>query len=127
MTGVKFKDMSLLGTVVKELSSGAASLDMNARTFRTYPGQPNKCDATIKMPGRHDVGLTKQADGSYSPLFDPYGMDNVFTLPMGNNRIGAIQREYAMREAEYQAAQNGYTTQRVEGKNGTMTLEIIAS
>lgn len=125
LKGVRFSDTQTLGNVVNDLSKGEATLDTNAKSFRTFPGQPTNCDACIKMPGAHDIGLKLNADGSYTPVFDPYAMDRVFATR--ESPIGELQREYGMRKAEYEAAQNGFTTQRVPGKNGVVTLELVAS
>lgn len=125
LSGVKFTDMSLLGEIVRDLSKGQAHLDMRATIFRTYAGQPNKCDAAIKLPGKHDIGLKKNADASYTPVFDPYDMMPVFRADKGFSMIGELQREYGLQQAEYEAAQNGFSTERVtDHKTGTIVLEL---
>ena len=126
LSHVKFTDLDMLGQIVSSMSDGRAKLDKTAKTFRTFAGQPTGCDAAIKMPGRHDVGLKLNADGkTYSPVFDPYAMDPIFKHAGATNYIGKLAQEYALQEAEYQAAQMGATTQRVEGQKGAVTLEIV--
>lgn len=125
LKNVTIKDLDMFGQVVTELSNGAASLVMPASNFRTFPGQPNRCDAKIAMPGPHDVGLLKNSDGSYSVTFDPYAMNPVFKHADGTNKIGALLQEYTLREAEYTAAQQGMETSRVHGDKGVVTLEMI--
>ena len=127
LTDVRIKDMGLLKNIVQQMSEGKASLVNPASNFRTYRGQPTGCDAKIEMPGPHDVGFKRNVDGSFSPVFDPYQMDQVFQAPGGHNRIGGLLREYALQEAEYEAAQRGFTAQRVEGQNGVITLELVAA
>lgn len=127
LKGVSFKDTALLGNIVKSMSEGRATLDLGAKTFRTYAGQPNKCDAAIKMAGKHDIGLIRQPDGGYQPLFDPYDMDPMFKADKGQSYIGKLQREYALQEAEYEAAQNNFSTTRVEQPNGVITLELVSN
>jgi hypothetical protein len=124
LKGVKFSDMTMLGNIVNSVSQGLASLDMDAKSFRTYRGQPTGCDAKIAMSGPHDVGLAKQSDGSYIPVFDPYSMSDCLTAPFGTNKIGAVVQEYALQAAEYEAAQNGFVATRVEGEKGVITLEL---
>jgi len=124
LSGVKFNDMNLLGSIVTQLSKGTAMLDMTAKNFRTYPGQPTGCDAVIKMPGNHDIGL-KHENGSYTPVFDPYSMSDVFQCADSGARIGDLTREYTLQQAEYEAAQNGMSTNRIAGKGGVVTLEIL--
>jgi len=119
--------MSLLSKIVHEMSKGEAKLTNPASNFRTYRGQPTACDAKIEMPGRHDVGLKRNSDGSYTPVFDPYSMSTIFMADKGHNKIGALLREYALQEAEYEAAQRGFTAQRVEGEKGVITLELTAA
>lgn len=122
LKGVRFTDTAMLASVVTDLSAGRASLDMNASSFRTWPGQPTNCHGAIKMPGAHDVGLLKNAEGAFEPVFDPYNMDNVFAGR--SNKIGGLMQEYALRQAEYEAAQNGMTSTRIKGKDGMVTLEM---
>lgn len=124
LAGVKLTDMNMLDNAVTQLSNGRARLDMDAKSFRTWPGQPTHCDAKIAMPGRHDIGLKKNSDGSYTPVFDPYRMDDVFNAG-GKNKIGGLLREIGMQQAEYEAAQSGYSTERVPGENGVITLSLV--
>lgn len=131
LSGVRYDDLQLLSDVVRDLSKGQASFKRNQKTFRTFPGQPTDCDHCIEMPGRHDIGLKRNAQGSYDMVFDPYGMDRVFQAQggdyiYGETAIGALAQEYVLRAAEIRAAQQGYTTQRIPGKNGNVSLEIVA-
>lgn len=121
---VKFTDMTMLGSIVSELSQGKCTLDMEAKKFRTYAGQPTHCDGKITLPGRHDIGLLKNEDGAYNPVFDPYQMDQMFKSPHGTSYIGRIAQEYALQTAEYEAAQNGMSSERVQGEKGTVLLEL---
>jgi hypothetical protein len=57
-------------------------------------------------------------------LYDPYNMDRVFSKVGTTNVIGGLLQEYALREAEIKAAQQGMVSQRVPGQNGLVTLEI---
>jgi len=129
LKGVRYDDLRLLGDVVKDLSSGAAKLVRNQKTFRTYPGQPTNCDHCITMPGPHDIGLVKNKEGSYDMIFDPYAMDRVFNAKggahiYGKSSVGALAQEYVLRASEIRAAQQVYTTTRIPGKNGAVSLEI---
>lgn len=127
LSDVRIKDMNLLGNIVHSMSKGEAKLVNPATDFRTYRGQPTECDAKIAMPGKHDVGLKKNTDGTYTPVFDPYSMTPVFRAPQGHNMIGGLLREYALQEAEYEAAQRGFTAERVESEKGVITLELTAA
>lgn len=125
LTGVKIKDLNLLSKIVTTMSGGVATLHKDASRFRTYAGQDSSCDAKIAMPGKHDVGLKKNKDGSYSPVFDPYAMDAVFKNQYGSNYIGKLLQEYTLQEAEYEAARNGFIATRVPGAKDTVTLELV--
>jgi len=127
LSGVKIRDLDVLATVAMEISGGKAVLDKSATKFRTYHGQPNQCQAAIVLPGKHDVGLIRNNDGSYSPMFDPYTMDTCLRGAFATNHIGGLLQEYALREAEYEAAQRGMSSQRIEGEKGMVTLELVAA
>jgi hypothetical protein len=125
LSGVKIKDLDTFAKIVTEMSNGQATLHKKASRFRTYAGQDPACDAKIKMPGPHDVGLKKNKDGSYTPVFDPYNMSPIFKNDGCTNRIGKLLQEYALQEAEYEAARNGFTATRVPGEKNTVTLELV--
>jgi hypothetical protein len=122
---VKFKDLSTLARAVAAVSNGQCVLDKNATRFRTYPGQPDTCDAVIKMPGNYDIGLRKQGD-AYVPIADFSMMHYSNPLRGGDNHMGLVQQEYILQEAEYQAAQNGFTSTRIKN-GGRVTLELVAA
>ena len=125
LSGVKFTDLVSLGQVVNSVSNGKATLDTTAKTFRTYHGEPNKCDAAIKLPGHYDIGLIKEG-GHYTPIMESalmYGSNSI--LGVSGAPLGLVQQEYALREAEYEAAQRGMTTERVTGEKGRITLRCM--
>ncbi len=130
LEGVRFTDLNLLDQIVKDVSGGRATLDREAKRFRTYRGQDPTCDAVIRMShGPHDVGLKLQG-GAYVPVYDPMGLDRCL-VPKGyqgyerGSEIGGVAQEYVLREAEYEAAQRGYSANRVAGKNGAIVLELV--
>lgn len=135
MKGIKITDLDLLQSALKALNveSKGVSFDKNAQTFRTYAGQPNKCDHRITLPGVHDVGLLKQPDGSYSPVYDPYQMSDVLvskglSQDMRNRNqgyhISGLMQEYALQQAEFLAASQGLLATRIPAKDGTVCLEV---
>lgn len=139
LSGVRITDLNLLGNIVKELSGGKATLTQNVSTFRTFVGQSTSCDHRIDMPGRHDIGLVRQKDGSYQLKYDPYAMDDVFRTKgvqfnhsMNSAQIGAIHignllMEYTLQEAEIAAGMRGLSTQRVPAANGAISLEVFGA
>ena len=118
-----YKDLDQLASVVKSLTNGECVLDKTGTRFRTYVGQDGNCDAMIKMSGNYDIGLRKSGIG-YVPIAD-FSMIYPNPLMGGHHPMGKVQQEYALREAEYTAAQNGMTATRLTGKNGTVTLELV--
>lgn len=124
LSGIKYTDLGSLAAVITEVSKGQASLDTTAKTFRTYMGQNNKCEAVIKLPGRYDIGLTRHKEGHYEPILESVLISTGTVLGPVGAPLGLVQQEYALREAEYEAAQRGYTTERVSGDKGKITLRI---
>jgi len=148
LSGIIIRDLDLLAAVVKDLSKGRARLVKNQNTFRTYRGQDPSCDHAIVLSDlSYDIGIKRQKDGTFSLVADfsmiamqsPFlarGQDprSIYTSTAFRSdydqayarmATGALMQEYAIRVAEEQAAVLGRTTQRVEGKNGTIALEVM--
>jgi hypothetical protein len=123
LSGVKFTDLVSLGQVIKDVSNGTATLKADDKTFRTYPGQSNNCDAAIVMPGHYDIGLLKGPNG-YEPIMESALEYQGTVLGPRGAPLGYVQQEFALREAEYEAAQRGYTASREQGPNGRISLRI---
>lgn len=121
---VKFTDLNELSRVIDQLTEGQCILIKDATKFRTFPGQSDRCDAAIRMPGDYDIGLQKR-DGGYVPVADFSMMMRSNLLAGGGHPMGKVQQEYALREAEYTAAQNGMSATRLPQKDGTVTLELV--
>lgn len=150
LKGVKLKDTTALRVACEELVKEGAklTLDLNAKTFRTYQGQSNKCDAAIIMGnGQHDIGLKMQTDGSYEPVFDPYGFSNDlrvgskaenFSAPSteghrygaydqshATSAIGKLLQRYGVVVTERAAAASGKTyTRQTNKQTGVVELTI---
>ena len=144
LKGVKLKDTTALKKACEELAAEGSKikLDMTAKTFRTYSGQNNKCDGAIIMDGPHDIGLKKQADGSYQPVFDPYGFSPALAsdrsaeafcpVPTGDQghaqrMIGKLLQRYGVCITEREAAMQGKNfTRTTDQKSGVVELTISA-
>lgn len=124
LSGVKFTDLNLLGKIVAQVSNGAARLDQTATTFRTYPGQPNQCQAAILLPGNFDIGLLRNGD-HYTPIMESFLMGRETPVGVVGAPLGLVQQEYALQEAEYEAAQRGMVTERIAGEKGRITLRMV--
>jgi hypothetical protein len=123
LSGVKITDLGLLGDVIRSVSGGLCVLDTTTKTFRTYRGEDPSCDAVIKMPGMWDIGLRKQGD-EYAAVMESALMHQKTPLGVMGAPLGLVQQEIALREGEYLAAQNGWTSERVVGEKGRITLSV---
>lgn len=124
LTNVKFTDLNSLAAVISEVSQGKATLDVNQKTFRTYRGQSNVCDACIKLQGSYDIGL-KLKDGYYEPIMESALIYAGTDVGVRGAPLGLVQQEYALREAEYEAAQRGFSTSREIHDDGRITLSCV--
>lgn len=123
LSGVTFTDLVSLGEIVNTVSEGKAKLSTDIKAFRSYFGA-SPCDATITLPGQYDIGLTKTKAGAYDPILESYLVRRGSCLGIPGAPLGLVQQEYALREAEYEAAQHGYTSERLSGDKGKITLRI---
>jgi hypothetical protein len=136
--GVKIDDIDALRDAIKELADQGVNIALTETgTFRTWPGQPNKCNYTIQLgDSNHDVGLIKQPDGTYAPVFDPYGGGVARALGAeaqfcdvrdgGQARnLGKLIQGYATCKAEREAASMGlYTMRNYDKASGKIMLTV---
>lgn len=134
ISNVRITSLDALQSAINELSKEGVNIGMNTTgRFRTWPGQPDKCDATITLPGEQfDIGLVKQPDGAFLPVFD-HMLDNnrVVSCPVtpGERRtdrhtIGKLMQRYSVCLAEQEAARQGHMITRREGEDGEILLEV---
>jgi len=136
VANVKITDMDALARAVAELVSEGKNVTLRttAGTFRTYPGQDSRCDAMIGLPNEaFDIGLRKQADGSYTPVFD-HMLDRNKTVACeftpGERRgdrhtIGSLMQRYTVCKAEKEAALAGHMIVRREKNEQTGEISIL--
>lgn len=136
--GVKIEDIDALRDAINELAKDGVKISLNeSGTFRTWPGQPNKADYTIQLAdSNHDVGLIKQPDGTYLPVFDPYGGGVARSLgaeaqfcPVNDGgaarNLGKLVQTYATCKAEREAASMGLmTTRNYDKASGKVMLTV---
>lgn len=125
---VKFADIECLKSAVGELAKSGVNIALSQRgTFRTYQGQPNKCDYTVELKGQqYDVGLVKQPDGTYLPVFDSdlnYGETALSCKiepgdPRDKMAIAKLAQMYAVHVAEKQLALAGHSAIREVDASG---------
>lgn len=121
IANVKITSLSALRRAISELQAKGIQISLdNKQTFRTYPGQSTKCNLCISLPGEnHDIGLRLQSDGSYLPVYDPFGMSVngagiSCSIHRGDSydpqrsRIGQLLQLYSTCVAEDQMLAQGY-------------------
>jgi len=135
---VKIADVSCLQSAIANLQKQGVKINFNPdrKTFRTYIGQPNKCDAVIELPGaQYDVGLVKQPDGTMLPVFDHdlrHGNPIACELRPNDkvNRyddslaIAKLVQEYSAVVAEKELALKGMTSMRQTTDDGA--IQVVA-
>ncbi len=145
VSDVKINDIDALQMAVAELQKEGTKISLakdshyrgyNTRESGVYP-------YVLKLEGSpYDIALTKNQDGSYSPVFDPWGghiRANVgasgsgigvdgkacnINSPQAN--IGRLMQRYAVCKAEKEAHRQGLTTNRqFNNKTQQYQLEVV--
>lgn len=139
--GTKINDLKALENACAELRKRKlnVTLDTESKTFRTYEGQSTNCDAVIRLGDEHhDIGLRKQADGTYTPVYDPYAVSDKMAcavLPKGATRydpryrISQLLQEYSTQVALRKARQMGHSlvSRTTDKKTGAVQLVFEAA
>lgn len=116
---VKITDLDALTTAVDQLIREGVNIafDREATKFRTYRGQPDACQGAIRLPGEaFDIGLKREEDGTYVPVFDHMLDQNrsiACAFTPGERRsdrhtIGKLMQYYTAAKAEKEAALQGH-------------------
>jgi len=132
---MKFTDLSALRTAISELQKEGISIALNEgrKKFRTWAGQPDQCDICIELPNESfDVGLVKQPDGTYLPVYDHMLANNGSIaceyrrdVPyQDRHAIAKLAQRYGVVLAEQQLAIEGHCTIREKGADGS--IQVIA-
>lgn len=131
LKGVQIKDIGALRAAVAEIISQGVKCELleNAKPRMYYGDQHTNCDFVLKLKdGAYDVGFDKQADGSYSPVFDEWS--NHISSKLGascplpttkegkaQHQIGKLLQSYQKHVAINAAVMAGYSV------DGTTTDE----
>lgn len=92
-----------------------------------YGDEAIECDYVVPLPGRYDLGLKKQTDGSYSFVCDSellsgsYGRGSEGRALLGENASKLIN-EYVYAAAQMDAAISGEVVTREMGADGTQYI-----
>jgi hypothetical protein len=139
LRGVKIIDTKAIESAVADLQKKGikCSLVRNSKPRVHGMDASPVCDYVLKLNGAYDVGLEKQADGSYSPVFDTYqnhvGKEIGATCPMPNTAAGKQQHQmgqflqsYAEHAARNKAVAEGYMVESsaVDGE-GNVNLVLV--
>jgi Protein of unknown function (DUF1257) len=124
----QLKDPKALEAAAKALG---VELVQNA-TARFYFGVSPVCEYVLKLPGRYDLGLKKQADGTYSFVADEEliggrsGTDGYGRADPGRKILGEdcrrLKQEYAYAILAAEARRKGRQIQRQELPNGQIRV-----
>lgn len=142
MQGVVIQDRAALTSAINELiqKHGLRGRIVENQKPRVhgYDSAPT-CEIVLKLEGcNYDVGFQKQADGTYTPVFDVYGnhvgraglaATHACEVPAGFEgqaltQLGKLSQLYAMHAAMNQASAEGYVVDSctVDAKTGEMRL-----
>jgi hypothetical protein len=99
---------------------------------RFYSGHSGPCNYVIKLPGRYDLGFTKQADGTYAFVCDEeliggkHGTDGFGRRDEGRKILGEdcsrLKQEYAFAIPQVEARRKGRTILRQTLPNGSIRV-----
>jgi hypothetical protein len=112
------------GTFLNDWNSQAAAVN------RIDPKRFGTTDAGIaRFKGcAYDVGLLKNADGSYTPYFDSYGGGgHALQQVLGGLACTKLKDEYAAAVATRMLARKGFRVSRVTDKTGAITLKAVSA
>lgn len=97
---VKIQDVRALRSAVQDLKNSGVNceLEENARPRMYFKQQEVQCDYVLRLKdGKYDLGFEKQADGSYTPIFDEHanyvGGQIGAACPMPNTKEGRTQHQ----------------------------------
>lgn len=134
---VKITNITALEMAIRELVKEGAKVNLNKdrKTFRTWEGQPNKCDMVLELPGEQfDIGLVKQKDGSYMPAFDHMldrnhaGISCQWSpgdkVERDRGTIGKLMQRYSVCAVEHEMALAGHSCTRSQGKDGEIEVLV---
>lgn len=98
----------------------------DAAARRRDPKSFGKCDHAIKFPGvAYEIGLCKEEDGSYTPVYDSWGPGNGIVQACGGLKLPKFQNEYAAAVSTRVLARKGFRVTRTTGPKGEIVLKAV--
>lgn len=138
----KILDIDILIEAVENLKDRlGVSIEIleNTKPRMYYQNQHGKCDYVLKLDGPYDVGLAKEADDSYSYVYDSWGghikkqigykgdTSKLTKEEKEKATIGLLDQEYKILMLERAAMDTDYTLiSREEDENGRIHLVYSA-
>ena len=128
ISGINITDPNAIRKAVDNLRARGVDISLveNATPRMYFPHQEaevGSCDFVLKLPNaRYDVGLKKQEDGTYAPIFDEWAnsvgqqLGGQCAIPQTAEEksmwaVGAFSQEYAKEAAITAAQSQGYSVQ----------------
>lgn len=114
-------------TQVRDIAAVRAACDEMGLTVlentdaRGYGTKRLRGDYVIRLKGRYDVALNKQADGAYGLTTDWWGGD--VEKEVGKS-YGRLLQLYGVHKASREARRKGYTARRKTLRDGSIKLVI---
>ena len=117
---VSFTDQSALEAACRELS---LPIEPNA-IARGYGKQTMKADFAIKLPGRYDIAVTKNKDGTLGLTTDWWGGD---VEKVVGKDYAKLKQLYAVHRATNTARAKGYNVRRIAAADGSIKLSVTGA
>lgn len=115
----KIRDLEALALACAELGHGVKLVkDAVVRGI----GVKQKADYVIRLNCGYDVGVNKQADGTYALVTDWWG--GHVEKEVGKN-YGKLLQAYGVNKSILEARRKGYQVQRTACKNGTIRVTVM--
>jgi hypothetical protein len=124
----QFRDPAAIKAAAKALGIEVVE---NAKA-RFFMGMSQTCDLVLKLPGRYDLGMLRQPNGTYSFVCDEeliggkYGTDGFGRGDAGRKLIGEegrrLKQEYALAILQAEARRKGRTLRTEQLKNGSIRV-----
>lgn len=138
--GIQITSEAAVQRAVAFLQSKGSDIELVRNTkprayYNNQAGMTDKAELCIKVNGsKYDIGLYKQANGTYEPRFDAWANDIAKVLGSKDQKsgvtndhehhIGAFLQEYSIAAASIQSESEGRFVERVETKSGDVKLMV---
>ena len=114
-------------TQIKDLTAVRSALQEMGMTLEgagvvTGGGRTAEVEALLRVKGGHDVGFSRQADGSYEMVGDWFYAGS--QLGGQDQFVGRMQQLYGVHKAINEAALQGYGAERATDENGLIRLTL---